>query len=679
MELMQRLNFEYGNEELIDKFICAVKKYPGSCDNVWFSTLYGHPKIQTHIEMAEKLKRSAKKLRDIGISVSMQISNTMGHGQLKSLSDFSGVNYENSPITKMVGHDGAVADFCYCWRNKHFIKYICDMASVYAERLKPDCVWVDDDFRPSNHRPVSFGCFCENCISKFNSEHGYSYNREGLVEDFLHGDIKIREQYIAFIREGMANLMKEICLAVKRVSPDSVMCYQHGAYGSFTGYGLDFVYNEMYENCGKAPMSRPGGGAYYAHNPNEIIDKAVYINWQNAMLPKYVKRTAPEIENTPYSRYGKTPATTAFETSHYLATGNTDMSYSMLRSPNEDYDFHEQELKLLSEQRAYWEKLSEYNKNSYQAGIRYFQTKYLWKRKLGSEEGIVELNREPYCGCSQCMTNVANVDFQWVRDGIPVSYDEKEEGVICIYPDIAKAIEPSEFEYLLTKNVITDAASIQILCDRGLDVGIKVKMLNEYEQPLVRRIFAEDKANKVQASGGFTPADTRYGLIYPTDDMEVLAKVDTDTSKFPPFTDSAEYPCGVAECVFETSKGAKWAVFGIALWNGVVNSRVITRILDIADHISGNALAARLLTLVQAVLMPRKNDEGNTVCVSITNCTIGKSGEITLLIRNPRSESFKFMSQYNGECELAYEKRGDDYIVKIPSLEPWSVGSVFVE
>ena len=234
MELMQRLNFEYGDEKLIDQFINAVKKYPGSCDNVWFSTLYGHPKIQTHIETAEKLKRSAKKLRDIGISVSMQISNTMGHGQLKSLSDFSGVNYENSPITKMVGHDGAVAEFCYCWRNKHFIKYICDMASVYAERLKPDCVWVDDDFRPSNHKPVSFGCFCENCISKFNSEHGYSYNREGLVEDFLHGDIKIREQYIAFIREGMANLMKEICLAVKRVSPNSVMFYQHGAYGSFT-------------------------------------------------------------------------------------------------------------------------------------------------------------------------------------------------------------------------------------------------------------------------------------------------------------------------------------------------------------------------------------------------------------------------------------------------------------
>ena len=61
------------------------------------------------------------------------------------------------------------------------------------------------------------------------------------------------------------------------------------------------------------------------------------------------------------------------------------------------------------------------------------------------------------------------------------------------------------------------------------------------------------------------------------------------------------------------------------------------------------------------------------------NCTIGKSGELELLIRNPKSESFRFMSQYNGECDLDFEKRGDDYIVKIPSLEPWSVGTVFVK
>ena len=85
-----------------------------------------------------------------------------------------------------------------------------------------------------------------------------------------------------------------------------------------------------------------------------------------------------------------------------------------------------------------------------------------------------------------------------------------------------------------------------------------------------------------------------------------------------------------------------------------------------------------MLTPAQAVLLPRKNNDGKTVCVSVTNCTIGKSGELELLIRNPRSESFKFISQYNGECDLAFDRCGDDYIVKLPSLDPWSVGTVFM-
>ena len=129
--------------------------------------------------------------------------------------------------------------------------------------------------------------------------------------------------------------------------------------------------------------------------------------------------------------------------------------------------------------------------------------------------------------------------------------------------------------------------------------------------------------------------------------------------------------------VITTDKGGKWAILGYCPWKNIIPSYIRDHILDLADYVSGNKVCARLLTPVQAVLNPRKKD-GKVCCVSITNCTIGKSGEMELLIREPLGESFFFMSQYNGECELSYEKRGDDYIVKVPSLEPWSVGTVFV-
>ena len=103
------------------------------------------------------------------------------------------------------------------------------------------------------------------------------------------------------------------------------------------------------------------------------------------------------------------------------------------------------------------------------------------------------------------------------------------------------------------------------------------------------------------------------------------------------------------------------------------------QILNAADTIRSRGLCTRLLTPVQAVLLPRKNSNGKTVCVSVTNCTIGESGELKLLIRNPEVESFTYMSQYSGSGKLEYKKCGDDYIVTVPSIKPWSVATIFCD
>ena len=52
--------------------------------------------------------------------------------------------------------------------------------------------------------------------------------------------------------------------------------------------------------------------------------------------------------------------------------------------------------------------------------------------------------------------------------------------------------------------------------------------------------------------------------------------------------------------------------------------------------------------------------------------------DLKIRIKNPKGEKFTFMSQYNGEKELTFEKDGDDYIVTMPSLNPWSTGTIFI-
>ena len=80
MQLMQRLGCNF-SDEYIDAYLAEILAHPGSCDNVWIPTPYGFPPMEVHKENVKKWAVVAEKFRSNGISVSLQVSNTIGHGQ----------------------------------------------------------------------------------------------------------------------------------------------------------------------------------------------------------------------------------------------------------------------------------------------------------------------------------------------------------------------------------------------------------------------------------------------------------------------------------------------------------------------------------------------------------------------------------------------------------------------
>lgn len=666
MELIQRLGDNI-NDSYINSYIEAIKKYDGSCDEVWFATKYGFPPIEKHKETAEIIKAQAEKFRAAGISVSLQLSNSIGHGAYMSTKDCSGMVFEGSKAEKLVGHDGTVADYCFCWRGENFKKYLIEELKLYAS-IEPNCIWIDDDFRANNHDPVSFGCFCDSCIKKFNKKHSFSFDRKTLVDEFLHGDIAIREKYIDFIREGLYLLMREIGETVHAVSPKTAIGLQYAANGSFTGHGYNFIFDAILETTKLPPRSRPGGGAYNDHNPNEFLNKAFFTNRANSMLPSYVRYKCPEIENLPFVAFGKSPAGTAFEASCYFANGNTDMSFSMIMHLNEEMKWHEKEFKLFSEQRKYWEKLSEYNKKTYQSGIHYFMSKNIHKRQLSENETMWDLSKECYDGASLL-----------TYDAIPISFDEIDDDIILLHPENAKSLSKEEIEYLLKKDVITDGETVEILKNKGVDIGISAKKISPCDIRKLGERLSSHEANpngfNEWTSSYFT--EGRNEIYYFTSNLplEILGTyvLKTPNTDF----DDKNIAGSIAEAILTTNEGGKWALLGYAPWKGVISLNKRNQILNIADYISQNRLPARLETPIRAVLLPRKNDSGKTAMVSIINCTIGKSTELELIVRNPSSDNAVFMSQNMNETKLACSKIGNDYTIKVPSMEPWSVGTVF--
>ena len=124
------------NPAFIDSLIAEIKAHPGCCDEVWLATDYGFPPMDVHRASAETLKDVAEKFRAIGVRVSLQLSNSIGHGQYMSALDCSGLVYEGSPVEHMVGQGGEVAGYTFCWHGENFRRYVIEQLQAYVSAIR---------------------------------------------------------------------------------------------------------------------------------------------------------------------------------------------------------------------------------------------------------------------------------------------------------------------------------------------------------------------------------------------------------------------------------------------------------------------------------------------------------------------------------------------------------------
>ncbi len=671
--LTQRLGDRLQTDDrFIEAFLKTVREHPGSCDEVWFASDYGFPPLERHRESAGKIREAAEKFRAAGLRVSLQISNTIGHGQYMSARDCSGLVYDGSAAEHMVGPDGARADYCFCWNGENFRRYIVDGLKEYA-KMNPYCVWIDDDLRATNHAPLNQGCFCDACIEKFNNKHGCVFTREQLVWAINYGDVSWREKFVAFIRDGLSDFTHLMSKTICDVSPESYMGFQYCAHGGYTGYSYDFIFDAMRKGSGKNPKSRPGGGAYNDHNPNEQLKKSFFISWQNNMLPHYVTEVRPEIENLPDVVYGKTSAGTCYETSLYLASGANAMSYAMVMNLFDPMEYHAKMFRDFAQHRPYWEQLVNANENTFQAGARLYLPQTMWKRTLKPGDAPFSWSNEPYLrGTELAFT------------AIPLAYGIAcdDDPVYILHGDVAKLLTAADIEYLLSRPVFTDGAALHTIIQMGYGdsfgaAAVPVSTAQLSERFIAHPINAGMESKTWSQSFYFTSGYAIHDLDGTSEPFGIYY---TNSLNTPVLDQDAEYPYGVANAVVRTKLNTKWAVFGCNPWVDVISYDKRSQLIRSMEYITGkNRLPAILESYQQAVLLPRENRAHQTTSVSVLNCTIGKTEELSLRVRNPRGLNFSFMSATVSSGHLPYSKDGNDFLIKIPPLEAWTVGTLFCE
>ena len=317
-----------------------------ACDEVWFSTGIGFPKMARHIEHVKRLARYAEQLRSAGIVPSLQFQATLGHSD--GLTEIEGA--EGKEWGGFTGRGGTECRYCNCPRQKGFLAYVREMARLYAS-FRPGSVWIDDDLRIAGHAPGSpwekakggwIGCWCSTCIAAFNAETGGVWTRKSL-DAAMAGDAALFDRWERFSFEGIAEVARAIAEETRKVSPETRLAYQHGAYRNDSQLA---VYRAMREATGLPLGARPGGGAYFDYNPNDQMVKAFNAVRQRRCLgdPEWIGAWCPEIETYPRAFASRTAQGLLNEAFVNLACGMNCLSFLIMDTRYETDEWYGENL-----------------------------------------------------------------------------------------------------------------------------------------------------------------------------------------------------------------------------------------------------------------------------------------------------------------------------------------------
>lgn len=625
------------------ELIRLAKIHKGSCDRVWFCIPHGFLDLEFHKKHLEALLPIAEELRANDIGVSLQAGFMVKH-------EAGGLRDCDAHIPVEVNTTGIGC----CPRDKNFLKYNAEVVELYARCLKPDTFFPDDDM---GIRFVFAGprCTCASCMKEFNARYGYSYTDESL-ETAMIEDLDLRNKFLEFAYEGLAIVADTITRAAQKGYPNIKMGLQHGGYNG-DSYLRVF---DAYAKAGQTEMaSRSGAGSYFDREPMELVMKAHLLEFQLSRLPKNVTDRYAEIENYPHVFYGKSTHGVCLESTLYLAQGFNYLSYSAIPRKQEDFEYVDSYFQGLSQYSAYWKTMLSENENTIRSGIQVYVPKEFWNKK---EEKWYDFAPE--------------WTFARSRMGLPFTYQKQKGNAYILDEKVVYCLSREEVKYLATQPVLTSARVLKLLEERGFGdlIGATASL---YERGIERGIyFTNHSINKMLTVPSFTASPFVEGEYFRLNgNIEPISVYGTFNYLGDNQREYIEKE-NVADAIVNTTLGGKWAVFGYSAFTDIMSFNRRTQIIKAVAYIGGK-IPALIAEKNRMELFPRSDKNEKTKSVTLVNCSIERAKSIELKIENPAGNTFVFM---DAEREIKLNAIWDGHcaLLKLPPMDGWSVGTVFV-
>lgn len=653
-----RLWDHHMHEDVLEELLLLLKNNRSACDEVWLTTDMGFPSRAVHAANAEKMGEAAEKFRRLGIIASLQISNTIGHGDYLRHLDFSGITWRH-----MVGPDGTVAKYINCPRDEQFLRYIFDTTKEYS-RWQPDTVWVDDDLRMSNHSKVDNGCFCDSCVAEFNQQYGTAWTREELAAKINDpSDWTWRNRWAVFNSSSLDLVMEAVVTATLSVSPHSTFGLQHASWdwAIYGGHYYQTLADVVLRLSGTKLKYRPGAGYYNDSAPCGMIDKSMIVNLCSMLTRELSDDIRPEIESFPHTALNKTAHGLAVETSLYLAQGSDAMTYAILVVANERPAYFHDTLQTLGSWRPFWLRYLAHNKDTHPAGLQLCFNIDHANRELKASERHFEWSRLLQLGA-----------YKLTTFGLPVTYYAGQPAVL-LHPDMVGSLTEQQLKALFSGGVITDGQVIAALEKRGFAhlTGVRAE-----DAPVVN---GAEKLTAHPLNGNYVGRLWIQYLISGLTTMQTLSSDNPDTQILGHYVTNSGTENGIASLVTTTPLGGRLAVFGYNLWEPTVNTARRHQILAAADWVSGGIIPVLVETTARVNAIPRTDAQGRLTSVMLLNNSIDVTPELTLRLRNPmhaENGQALWVRPLQEDLPLSIERGNVEWLVRIPPIAPWSVGVI---
>ena len=617
-----------------ERVLEQLKRNREICDEVWFATGVGFPTLDEHRRKSERLAECAGDLRAAGITASLQIQATIGHGD-RTIADNSiaGKNWGS-----YVGRNGEITRTCNCPFQEGFKNYMAELSRIYAQ-WHPDSVWIDDDLRLTGHYPANepFGCYCDDCLAAFSKLENSSFTRSGLLAA-CENDPELEQRWQNFAISGVTRLAEIIVENFLATAPATRFGFQHGAQPE-----REAILRAMAGQAKARTGSRPGGGASSDHVPYGLIDKAFLISRQIYTQSSYemISQLCPEIETYPRAFGCKTANGLIFETMLYIALGADSMSYFIMDPVCETPEWYgEALLAPLAAAAPAFRKLIQINENTIASGVGRAEKKF---RPILENNTGLSLIGTPQAGFSPGANCVALNKFS------------------------VDTLNDAELEAVLKKNIILDGPAAQAVSERGFGALLG----NIAVATLDRTIFdycTDDPLNAgIENAKHFPFSEERFVFMPPAE---------TPVRVLTTYQDREKNCFGIATLLLERQDKSRVALIGYAgFYTKYISSSRAILLNRIADWVSGENLSALPLEAVQAMIVPRVTAENTLRSVTVLNTTIGDSSPFKLLLRGvPENARLYWYTPNRPPQELTCECG----TVTIPALSAWSIGFVAV-